>query len=95
MKSSSLNEHLYIKILLIIIIVCVKRVNLHKIIYLNVRNILINEIVFIETRKLFQLLNIRPSENLLLLGSPDLDIDSNIIVFTTVHKYISESKRFS
>jgi hypothetical protein len=28
-------------------------------------------------RKLLQLLNIRPSENLLLFGSPDLDIDSN------------------
>ena len=46
-------------------------------------------------RKLLQLLNIRPSENLLLFGSPDLDIDSNAIVFTTVHKYISQSKRFS
>ena len=46
-------------------------------------------------QKLFQLLNIRPSENLLLFGSPDLDIDSNIIVFTTVHKYISQRKRFS
>ena len=33
-------------------------------------------------RKLLQLLNIRPSENLLLFGSPDLDIDSNTIVFT-------------
>jgi hypothetical protein len=43
-------------------------------------------------RKLFQLLNIRPSEHLLLFRSPDLDIDSNIIVFTTVHQYISQSK---
>lgn len=45
-------------------------------------------------RKLLQLRNIRPSENLLLFGSPDLDIDSNTIVFTTVHNYISQSKRF-
>ena len=29
-------------------------------------------------RNLFQLLNIRPSEDLLLFGSPDLDINSNI-----------------
>jgi hypothetical protein len=46
-------------------------------------------------RKLFQLLDIRPSEDLLLFGSRDLDIDSNIIVFTIIHKYISQSKRFS
>ena len=57
----------------------------HIIIYLNVRNILVNESLF---RKLLQLLNIRPSENSLLFGSSDLDIDSNTIVFTTVHKYI-------
>ena len=63
----------------------------HIIIYLNVRNILVNESLF---RKLLQLLNIRPSENSLLFGSPDLDIDSNTIVFSTVHKYISQSKRF-
>jgi hypothetical protein len=55
--------------------------------YTRARNILF--------RKLFQLLNIRPSEHLLLFGSPDLDIDSNIIVFTTVHQYIPQSKRFS
>ena len=36
-------------------------------------------------RKLFQLLNIRPSEHLLLFCSPDLDIDSNIFVFTTIY----------
>jgi predicted AAA+ superfamily ATPase len=29
-------------------------------------------------RNLFQLLNIQPSEDLLLFGSPDLDINSNI-----------------
>ena len=46
-------------------------------------------------RNVFQLLNIRLSEDLLLFGSHDLDIDSNIIVFTTVHKYISQSKRCS
>ena len=46
-------------------------------------------------QNLFQLLNIRPSEDLLLFCSPDLDIDSDIIVFRTVHKYISQSKRFS
>jgi len=46
-------------------------------------------------QKLFQLLNIRPSENLLSFDSPDLDIDSNIIVFTTVREFISQSKRFS
>jgi hypothetical protein len=54
--------------------------------FLGQRNILF--------RKLFQLLSFRPSENLLLFGSPDLDIDSNIIVFTIVHQYISQSKRF-
>jgi hypothetical protein len=48
MKSNSLNEHLYVKILLIILIVCVERLNLHIIIYLNVRNIIVNEIVFFE-----------------------------------------------
>jgi hypothetical protein len=46
-------------------------------------------------RNLFQLPNIRPSVDLLLLGRPDLDIDSNITVFTTVHTYISQSIRFS
>ena len=46
-------------------------------------------------RILSQLLNIRPSEGLRLFGSPDLYIDSRIIVFATVHKHISQSKRFS
>jgi len=41
-------EH-YIKILLIVLIVFVERLNLHIIIYLNVRNILGNEIVFFES----------------------------------------------
>ena len=93
MRSSSLNEHLYIKNI----------INNPKCLcgeiestyhysfkcpkYTRQRNSLF--------RKLFQLLNIRPSENLLLFGSPDLDIDSNIIVFATVHKYISQSKQFS
>jgi hypothetical protein len=93
MRSSSLNEHLYIKNIIDnpnclcgeiestyhYLFKCPK--------YTRQRNILF--------RKLFQLLNIRPSESLLLFGSPDLDIDSNIIVFTTVHQYISQSKRFS
>ena len=94
MRSSSLNEHLYIKNIIDnpnclcgeiestyhYLFKCPK--------YTRQRNILF--------RKLFQLLNIQPSErSLLLFGSPDLDIDSNIIVFTTVHQYISQSKRFS
>ena len=93
MRSSSLNEHLYIKNIIDnpnclcgeiestyhYLFKCPK--------YTRQRNIFF--------RKLFQLLNTRPSENLLLFGSPDLDIDSNIIVFTTVHQYISKSKRFS
>ena len=93
MRSSSLNEHLYIKNIIDnpnclcgeiestyhYLFKCPK--------YTRQRNILF--------RKLFQLLNIRPSENLLLFGSPDHNIDSNIIVFTTVHQYISQSKRFS
>ena len=37
------------KILLIILIVCVERLNLHIIIYLNVQNILVNEIFFFES----------------------------------------------
>ena len=41
-------EH-YIKILLIVLIVFVERLNLHIIIYLNVRNILVSEIVFFES----------------------------------------------
>ena len=93
MRSSSLNEHLYIKNIIDnpnclcgeiestyhYLFKCPK--------YTRQRNILF--------RKLFQLLNIRPSENLLLFGSPNHNIDSNIIVFTTVHQYISQSKRFS
>ena len=34
---------------MIILIVCVERLNLHIIIYLNVRNILVNEVVFFES----------------------------------------------
>ena len=93
MRSSSLNEHMYIKNIndnpnclcgeiestYHYLFKCPK--------YTRQRNSLF--------QKLFQLLSIRPSENLLLFGSPDLDIDSNIIVFTTVHTYISQSKRFS
>ena len=93
MRSSSLNEHLYAKNSIdnstclcgeiestyYHLFKCPK--------YTRQRNILF--------RKLFQLLNIRPSENLLLFGTPDHNIDSNIIVFTTVHQYISQSKRFS
>lgn len=45
-------------------------------------------------QNLFQLLNIWTSENWLLFGSPDLDINSNIIVWTTVHSYILQNKRF-
>ena len=92
MRSSSLNEHMYIKNIndnpnclcgeiestYHYLFKCPK--------YTRQRNSLF--------QKLFQLLNIRPSEILLLFGSPDLDIDSNIIVFTTVHTYISQSKRF-
>jgi hypothetical protein len=49
MRSSSLNEPLYAKIVLIILIVCMERLNLHIIIYLNVQNILVNEIFFFES----------------------------------------------
>ena len=49
MRSSSLNEHLYEKIVLIILIVCMERLNLHIIIYLNVHDILVNEIFFFES----------------------------------------------
>ena len=94
MKSSFLNEHLYIKKNIIenpnclcgeieytyhYLFKCPK--------YTRQRNS--------PVRKLFQLLNIQPSEDLLLFGSPNLAIDSNIIVFTTVHTYITQSKRFS
>jgi hypothetical protein len=95
MRSSSLNEHLYIKNIIDnpnclcgeiestyhYLFKCPK--------YTRQRNSLF--------RKLFQfkMLIFRSSENLLLFGSPDLDIDSNIIVFITVHKYISQRKRFS
>jgi hypothetical protein len=48
MRSSSLNEHLYIQILLIVLIVFVERLNLHIIIYLRACSILVNEIVFLE-----------------------------------------------
>ena len=47
-----------------------ERFILHVIMYFNVRNILICEIVFSES--LFELLKIRISENLLLLGNPIL-----------------------
>ena len=92
MRSSSLNEHLYIKnIIDSPNCFCGEIESTHHYLfkcpkYTRQRNSLF--------RKLLQLLNIRPSENLLLFGSPDLDIDSNTIVFTTVHKYISQSKRF-
>jgi hypothetical protein len=75
---------------------CVSTNHNFKTIGLNVQtsNIYLNNILYYLDlniflfRKLLQLLNIRPSENLLLFGSPDLDIDSNTIAFTTVHKYI-------
>jgi hypothetical protein len=92
MRSSSLNWHLYIKnIIDSPNCFCGEIESTHHYLfkypkYTHQRNSLF--------RKLLQLLNIRPSENLLLFGSPDLDIDSNTIVFTTVHKYISQSKRF-
>ena len=92
MRSSSLNEHLYIKnIIDSPNCFCGEIESTHHYLfkcpkYTRQRNSLF--------RKLLQLLNIRPSENVLLFGSPDLDIDSNTIVFTTVHKYISQSKRF-
>ena len=92
MRSSSLNEHLYLKRIIdspnclsgeiesthLYLFKCPK--------YTRQRNSLF--------RTLLQLLNNQPSENLLLFGSSDLDIDSNTIVFTTVHIYISQSKRF-
>jgi hypothetical protein len=70
-----------------IIIVRVERFILHVIIYFNVRNILIYEIVFSES--LFELLKIRISENLLLLGNPILSFN-----FMSVHKNCSQVKRF-
>jgi hypothetical protein len=91
-RSSSLNEHLYIKnIIDRPNCFCGEIESTHHYLfkcpkYTRQRNSLF--------RKLLQLLNIRSSENLLLFGSPDLDIDSNTIVFMTVHKYISQSKRF-
>jgi hypothetical protein len=92
MRSSSLNVHLYLKTIIdspncfcgdiesthLYLFKCPK--------YTRQRNSLF--------RTLLQLLNIRPLENLLLFGSSDLDIDSNTIIFTTVHIYISQSKRF-
>ena len=49
MRSSSLKNICMPKILLMILIVCVVRLNLHIIIYLNVQNILVNEIFFFES----------------------------------------------
>jgi len=84
MRSSSLNEHLYIKNII------------------DNPNCLCGEIestyhYLFKCPKYTRQRNslFRPSADLLLFGSPDIDIDSNIIVFTTVHKYISQSKRFS
>ena len=49
MRSSSLNEHLYIKNIIDSPNVFVEVLNLHIIIYSNIRNILIKEIVFFES----------------------------------------------
>jgi hypothetical protein len=91
MRSSSLNEHLYVKnIIDIPTCFCGEIEFTHHYLfkypkYTRQRNSLF--------RQLLQLLNIRPSENLLLFGSPDLDIDSNTVVFMRVHTYISQRKR--
>jgi hypothetical protein len=71
-----------------IIIVRVERFILHVIIYFNVRNILIYEIVFSES--LFELLKIRISENLLLLGNPILSFN-----FMSVHKNVRKLNDFN
>ena len=76
MRSSSLNEHLYIKnIIDSPNCFCGEIESTHHYLfkcpkYTRQRNSLF--------RNLFQLLNIQPSEDLLLFGSPDLDINSNI-----------------
>jgi hypothetical protein len=90
MRSSSINEHLYIKnIIDNPNCLCGEIESTYHYLFKCLKYTCQQNSLF---RKLFQLLNIRPLENLLLFGSPDLDIDSNIIVFTTVHKYISQSK---
>jgi hypothetical protein len=93
MRSSSLNEHLYIKnIIDNPNCLCGEIESTYHYLFKCPKYTRQRSSLF---RKLFQLLNIRPSENLLLFGSPDLDIDSNIIVFMTVHEFISQSKQFS
>ena len=88
MRSSSLNEHLYIKnIIDSPNCFCGEIESTHHYLFKCPKYTRL-------FRKLLQLLNIQFSENLLLFGSPDFDIDSNTIVFTTVHRYISQSKRF-
>jgi hypothetical protein len=79
MKSSSLNEHLYTKnIIDSPNCLCGEIESTHHYLFTCPIYTCQQNSLF---RKLLQLLNIRPSENLLLFGSLDLDIDSNIIVF--------------
>jgi hypothetical protein len=92
MRSSSLNEHLYVKhIIDSPNCFCGEFESTHHYLFKYPKYTCQRNSLF---RQLLQLLNIRPSENLLLFGSPDLDIDSNTIVFMRVHTYISQSKRF-
>ena len=87
MRSSPLNEHLYIKnIIENPSCLCGEIESTYHYLFKCPKYTRHRSSLF---RKLFQLLNIRPSENVLLFSSLDFDIDSNIIVFTTVHKYIS------
>ena len=79
MRSSSLNEHLYIEnIIDSPNCFCGEIESTHHYLFKCPKYTRQRKILF---RNLLQLLNIRPSENLLLFGNPDLDIDSKYYCF--------------
>ena len=81
MRNSSLNEHLYIKnIIDSPNCFCGEIESTHHYLFKCLKYTRQRNSLF---RNLFQLLNIQPSEDLLLFGSPDLDINSNISFYNS------------
>ena len=97
MRSSSLNEHLHTKNIIDSPNCFVERLNLHLINYLNVRNILVNEIVFFESncsywtfdlRKIYYYLVVQTliSIQILLFLRQCINIFRKVNDFNKIHK---------